>query len=146
MRMIRFESFQPRSVSTPVRQLIEERKPKAGTEDCLFVNRFGQPLSRSGIADIIERYTAATPGLHGRKITPHTFRHTTAMHLLQAGVEVNVIRSWLGHISILTTNRYIEIDLAMKRKALEACEVGSKDSQPVHWHTNHDILTWLDSL
>jgi hypothetical protein len=68
------------------------------------------------------------------------------MHLLQAGVEVNVIRSWLGHVSISTTNRYIEIDMAMKRKALETCEVGTIDSPPVRWHTNADLLAWLDSL
>ena len=133
-----------------IKRLIEERKLTPGSENYLFVNRFGQPLSRSGIADIIERYAAkaatATPSLQGRKITPHTFRHTTAMHLLQAGLEVNLIRSWLGHVSISTTNRYIEIDLTMKRRALETCEVGPKNSLPVQWHTNPDILAWLESL
>lgn len=133
-----------------VRQLIEERVPKAGQDDYLFVNRLGQPLSRSGIADIIERYVAKAaatmPGLQSRSVTPHTFRHTTAMHLLQSGVEINVIRSWLGHVSISTTNRYIEIDLKMKRKALETCEVGQSDPPTANMHTNPDILNWLDSL
>jgi site-specific recombinase XerD len=133
-----------------IKQLIEERRPRPGSDDRLFVNRFGQPLSRSGIADIIERHVAKAArmmtGLQGRIVTPHTFRHTTAMHLLQAGVEVNVIRSWLGHVSISTTNRYIEIDMAMKRKALETCEVGTSASPPVQWHTNADLLAWLDSL
>jgi integrase/recombinase XerD len=68
------------------------------------------------------------------------------MHLLQSGVEVNVIRSWLGHVSLTTTNRYIEIDLVMKRKALEACEVGQNVSSPGSWHSNPDILKWLESL
>jgi hypothetical protein len=68
------------------------------------------------------------------------------MHLLQSGVEVNVIRSWLGHTSTTTTNSYIEIDLTMKRKALETCEVdGSKDTDP-SWLSQPDILAWLDSL
>jgi hypothetical protein len=68
------------------------------------------------------------------------------MHLLQSGVEVNVIRSWLGHASIATTNRYIEIDLAMKRKALATCEVTASDPSTATWCSNPDILSWLDSL
>jgi site-specific recombinase XerD len=116
----------------------------------LFVNRFGDPLSRSGIADIIHRHVrkaaASVPSLKGRRVTPHTFRHTTAMHLLQSGVEVNVIRSWLGHVSIATTNSYIEIDLAMKAKALQVCEVGLGPMAGAGWHTAPDLLTWLTSL
>src|SRR5205823_7071031 len=72
--------------------------------------------------------------------------HSPAMHLLQSGVEVNVIRSWLGHVSISTTNRYIEIDLAMKRKALETCEVGTKEITHPSWERSPDILAWLESL
>ncbi len=78
--------------------------------------------------------------------TPHTLRHTTAMHLLQSGVEVNVIRSWLGHVSIATTNRYIEIDLAMKAKALAACEVTSPAPDEAISPRSPDILAWLESL
>lgn len=133
-----------------VRQLIAERGLKQGEQDHLFVNRHRKPLSRSGIADLIDRYTTKaaikTPGLQGRRVTPHTFRHTTAMHLLQSGVEVNVIRSWLGHASISTTSRYIEIDLAMKRKALETCEMTTSDATTATWRSNTDILSWLDSL
>jgi len=134
-----------------LRQLIEERKVKPGEDGFLFVNPQKQPLSRSGIANLIARYTAkaaaTTPGLQSHKVTPHTFRHTTAMHLLQSGVEVNVIRSWLGHASITTTNRYIEIDLAMKRKALETCEVGASGAPPeASWRSDVDILAWLESL
>jgi integrase/recombinase XerD len=138
------------STARHLRQLIEERGLKPGQEGHLFVNRFGQPLSRSGIADIIDRHVRkagkAAPSLGGRKVTPHTIRHTTAMHLLQSGVEVNVIRSWLGHASIATTNRYIEIDLEMKRKALETCEVGRGEPQAAVWQSSPDILTWLESL
>src|SRR5450432_1092705 len=65
----------------------------------------------------------------------------------QAGVEVNVIRSWLGHVSISTTNRYIEIDMAMKRKALETCEVGASGVPPeANWQSDMGILAWLESL
>jgi integrase/recombinase XerD len=138
------------STAQQLQHLIEERQLPAGQDDYLFVNRQSGRLSRSGIADIIERdvakAAATTPSLQRCRITPHTFRHTTAMHLLQAGVEVNVIRSWLGHVSITTTNRYIEIDLAMKAKALATCEVGQKGPSAGHWRSNPDILAWLESL
>jgi integrase/recombinase XerD len=138
------------STAQQVQQLIKERQPKAGPDEFLFLNRFGHPFSRSGIADLLERHVAkasvAMPELRKHRITPHTLRHTTAMHLLQSGVEVNVIRSWLGHASTTTTNGYIEIDLTMKRKALETCEVdGGKDTDPI-WKSQPDILSWLDSL
>jgi site-specific recombinase XerD len=133
-----------------LRQLIEERRLTAGQDVCLFVNRQGSQLSRSGIADIIERHVAkaaeTTGSLRGRRVTPHTFRHTTAMHLLQSGVEINVIRSWLGHVSLATTNQYIEIDLAMKAKALETCEVGRSEPPAALWRSEPDILAWLESL
>ncbi len=86
------------------------------------------------------------PELTKHRITPHTLRHTTAMHLLQSGVEVNVIRSWLGHASTTTTNSYIQIDLAMKRKALANCEVDSAKDAAAIWQSEPDILAWLDSL
>ena len=79
-------------------------------------------------------------------MTPHTFRHTTAMHLLQSGVEVNVIRSWLGHVNIATTNRYIEIDLAMKAKALKSCEIALAPASVVGPKISADLLAWLTSL
>jgi site-specific recombinase XerD len=133
-----------------LRQFIKQRKCSAGPDDYLFVNRHGRPLSRSGIADMIQRYTAKAAttlaSLKAYRITPHTFRHTTAMHLLQSGVEVNVIRSWLGHVSIATTNRYIEIDLAMKAKALAVCEVTTPSPDEPDGPRNPDILAWLESL
>lgn len=133
-----------------LQQLVEERNVPAGQDDHLFVNRFGRPLSRSGISYIIGRHVGQAalkmPSLRDWAISPHTLRHTTAMHLLQSGVEVNVIRSWLGHVSIATTNRYIEIDLAMKAKALETCEVSSSEAPKASWRSDPDILAWLESL
>jgi len=133
-------------------QLIQERGIKPNQDAYLFVNRFGRPLSRSGIADIIQRYAtkaaATLPSLQNRRVSPHMFRHTTAMHLLQSGVELNVIRGWLGHVSIGTTNRYVEIDLAMKAKALEACTAGAgpDETRSASWNSNPDILAWLEAL
>jgi site-specific recombinase XerD len=138
------------STARHLRQHVEQRQRSAGDDDYLFVNRYGRPLSRSGIADIIRRHAAEAattlPTLRGHRVTPHTLRHTTAMHLLQSGVEVNVIRSWLGHVSIATTNRYIEIDLAMKAKALAACEVSSSAADAETTRRRPDILAWLESL
>jgi site-specific recombinase XerD len=138
------------STAEHLRRLVEQRRATAAQDDYLFVNRYGRPLSRSGIAELIQRYArkaaATKPSLQGRRITPHTLRHTTAMHLLQSGVEVNVIRSWLGHVSIATTNRYIEIDLTMKAKALEVCEVTSPGAGEATGHRSPDILAWLESL
>ena len=116
----------------------------------VFLNRFGRPFSRHGIADIVGKYAAKAartmPGLGDVRVTPHTLRHTTAMHLLQSGVEVNVIRSWLGHVSIATTSRYVEIDLRMKAEALKVCEVVDRKSTAKRWQRNPDILAWLESL
>ena len=133
-----------------LKRLIEGRPSSTTAPDWLFVNRDHQPLSRSGIADIVHRYAvkaaSVEPSLLSLHVTPHTLRHTTAMHLLQSGVDVNVIRSWLGHASISTTNHYIEIDLAMKARALQACEIGSHPPAQAQWRSNPDILSWLDSL
>ena len=98
----------------------------ASSNSPVFVNRHGQPLSRStveyrlelAVQDAISR----CPSLKGRSVSPHTIRHTTAMHLLQAGVDITVIAMWLGHESPTTTHGYIELDMAMKRKTLEKLE------------------------
>ena len=77
---------------------------------------------------------------------PHK-RHTTALHLLQSGAELNVIKSWLGHVSITTTSDYIEIDMAMKRKAIERCPPLAPDPEgEARWHANKDIIQWLEDL
>ena len=118
----------------------------------LFVNAVGQRLSRFGLRYVIARRVAAAaqscPSLLTRPIGPHTFRHTTAMHLLQSGVDLNMIRSWLGHASIETTQTYVEIDLEMKRKTLQSCEhllPETKKAGP-SWQRDEGILSWLSSL
>ena len=92
----------------------------------LFVNGEDNRLTRFGVRYIVAHRVAEAakicPSLLTRKVTPHTWRHTTAMHLLQSNVDLSMIRSWLGHASIETTNTYVEIDLEMKRKTLQSCE------------------------
>jgi site-specific recombinase XerD len=92
----------------------------------LFPNRHGRPLTRSGVEDRLQRAVSAAAvrcrSLRGKQVSPHTLRHTTAMHLLQAGVDVTVIALWLGHESSETTHQYVEADLEMKRSVLNRIE------------------------
>jgi integrase/recombinase XerD len=111
-----------RNTQTRLRRWLKENQGKADSP--LLPNRFGQPLTRSGAAwqlrQMLRRAAADMPSLRQRRISPHTFRHTTAMHLLQGGVAPEIIALWLGHESPNTTHLYLEADLKMKRQALEA--------------------------
>jgi site-specific recombinase XerD len=115
----------------------------------LFLNRLKQPLTRFGIHAMVKRYVEQAaiqlPSIKKKKISPHTIRHTTATHLLQAGVDINTIRAWLGHVSINTTHIYAEVDLEMKTKALACCEI-EENNTPTHWRDNKELMTFLDNL
>jgi integrase/recombinase XerC len=135
-----------------IKAYLESRSVRLDENAPLFVNARGQRLSRFGLRHIIAHRVAEAakvcPSLFTRKITPHTWRHTTAMHLLQSNVDLSMIRSWLGHASIETTNGYVEIDLEMKRKTLQSAEKllpGKKKRDP-SWQRDRDILTWLSKL
>jgi site-specific recombinase XerD len=135
-----------------LKKYLEERRVRTYDRFPLFVNAKGQRLSRFGLRYLITRRVTiaakTSPTLLTRKIGPHTFRHTTAMHLLQSGVDLNMIRSWLGHSSIETTNGYVEIDLEMKRKTLQSCEnllPKMKKGGP-SWQRDQGILDWLVRL
>ena len=95
----------------------------AGQDTPLFPSRHGVPLSRSGVEHRLKRAIIKAaircPSLNAKNTSPHTIRHTTAMHLLQSGVDITVIALWLGHESTETTHLYIEADLQMKQKALD---------------------------
>ena len=135
-----------------IRGYLERRSVSSGANIPLFVNAADQRLSRFGVRYIIaHRVDAASKAcstLLGRKVTPHTFRHTTAMHLLQSNVDLNMIRSWLGHSSIETTNAYVEFDLEMKRKTLESCAklIPKSAKRTTSWQRDSDVLTWLSEL
>ncbi len=119
----------------------------------VFVSRHGTPLTRFGIYKLVRRHTSILgTGQDGtpRRVSPHVIRHTTAVHLLEAGVEINVIRGWLGHVSLDTTNRYAEINIRMKEAALLACAPPTGASaafprRPV-WRDDASLLNWLESL
>jgi integrase/recombinase XerC len=135
-----------------VRKHLERRSVQFTNAVPLFVNVEGHRLSRFGLRYIIAHRVAEaakiSPTLLTRKVTPHTIRRTTAMHLLQSNVDLNMIRSWLGHASIETTNTYVEIDLEMKRKTLQSCEklLPKKARLGPSWQRNNDILSWLSEL
>jgi site-specific recombinase XerD len=116
----------------------------------VFLNRCGHPITRFGIHDLVERYADKVQiqmsSLTGKRISPHTIRHTTATHLLRAGVDINTIRAWLGHVSIDTTNIYAEMDLEMKAKALAKCEVTDASQPTRHWRDDPALMTFLHSL
>jgi integrase/recombinase XerC len=126
-----------------------ERQPRA-PDQRLFVNRYGEPLSASGVRFKLATYvkTAAEtmPTLRARHITPHAFRHATAVHLVSAGVDVTVIRSWLGHVSLDTTNHYARANLETKRKALEKVAVPTETGCLPSWKRDASVLAWLDTL
>lgn len=114
-------------------------------DDAVFVSRLGTPFTRFGVYRLIERCAARVPKLAGRTITPHVIRHTTACHLVLAGVDINTIRAWLGHVSISTTNIYAEIDLTLKANAIALCEVGQQ--RPGRsWKEDKDLMAFLKSL
>lgn len=103
--------------------LVARRQPN----ERVFLNRCGQPVTRFGIHTLVERHVrkarAHVPSLVAKRVSPHAIRHTTATHLLRAGVDINTIRAWLGHVSLTTTSIYAEVDLEMKAKALALCQV-----------------------
>ncbi len=117
-------------------------------EEHVFLNRCEQPITRFGIHTLVERYAQRAskqiPSLKTKRVSPHTIRHTTATHLLRAGVDINTIRAWLGHVSINTTNIYAETDLEMKAKALALCEVETKPVK--HWRKDANLIEYLRTL
>jgi integrase/recombinase XerD len=117
-------------------------------ESPLFPNAHGSALSRSGVEDRLQEAvrTAAEncSTLKGRRISPHTLRHTTAMHLLQSGVDITVIAIWLGHESTETTHMYVEANLAMKEKALSRIE--EMPGPPLRFRADDKLLRFLDDL
>lgn len=116
----------------------------------VFVNRYGAPISASGVRFKLAAYVTAAekdiPGLAAKRVTPHSFRHATAVHLVAAGVDITVIRSWLGHVSLDTTNHYAQANLETKRRALERVETPDPDGNPPSWRRDQSVLDWLDTL
>jgi len=124
------------------------RQPRAPDQP-IFVNRYGDRLGASGVRGKLAQYVAAAaktvPTIAHKRISPHTFRHSTAVHLIASGVDITVIRAWLGHAELETTAHYAQANLQTKREALARLSppVGSGR---VRWKRDASVLAWLDSL
>jgi integrase/recombinase XerD len=135
-----------------LRSLLSPRA-NASPDAPIFLNIRGDPFTRFGIHALVERTVTraahTTRTLLRKRVSPHTIRHSTAVHLLRAGVDINTIRAWLGHVSLETTNRYAEVDLEMKAKAIATCAVNLGDKRATRmpaWRQNRDLMAFLASL
>ena len=124
------------------------RNPHLRVEAALLPNRDGYAMTRWNVGQRLDlavaRAAATLPSLASKQVSPHTLRHTTAMHLLQSGVPFNVIALWLGHESINTTHRYVEADLAMKQKALARLEPPATKLRP--FRASDALMRFLQTL
>jgi site-specific recombinase XerD len=134
-----------------LQSVLDERPEDLSPDAPVFVGVAQEGMTRFGIYKRIRHYaklweasTMASSPIH---VTPHVFRHTTAVHLLESGVEINVIRGWLGHVNLETTNRYAEITLRMKAEALKLCEpVAVTGARKSKWRDDSAMMAWLSSL
>ena len=124
-----------------VKRYLERRSVHLDQAAPLFVNGENNRLTRFGVRYIVAHRVAEAakvcPSLLTRKVTPHTWRHTTALHLLQSNVDLSMIRSWLGHASIETTNTYVEID----RRVFES--MTSQEAQLGYKAGGVDVCFWF---
>jgi site-specific recombinase XerD len=126
--------------------LVRERS----TGEHVFLNRRDEPLTRFGVHALVRRHAARAaiklPSLRHKRVGPHVIRHTTAMHLLQSGVDINTIRAWLGHVSLSTTNIYAEADLEMKAKALAKVDTECGSRREPTWREDRSLMAFLRDL
>lgn len=124
------------------------RNPTLGADTALLPNREGKTMDRSNVTQrlniAVARAATLYPELAKRNVSPHTIRHTTAMHLLQSGVAFSVIALWLGHENTTTTHRYVEADLAMKEKALARLQ--EPNTKKVRYRPSDALMQFLQTL
>lgn len=118
----------------------------------LFCGRTGDGLTRDGVAYLLAKYaklaSRSSCAFRQRRLTPHSLRHSCAVALLQSGVDITVIRDYLGHASIATTSRYVATNLKMKRDALDRFwrQSGLAATRPSRWRPAPDVLAFLSSV
>lgn len=121
--------------------------PQTKPDEPLFVNHKGERLTRPGVTYILKKYMEQIPSMSNQKpVTPHIIRHSKAMHLLRADVNLHYIRDFLGHVNIETTEVYARADAEMKRKALEKANIDLGGTNETSWQKNENLLLWLQSL
>jgi integrase/recombinase XerD len=129
-----------------LKKLVGVRAP----QERVFLNRLGQPLTRFGIYALVRRAVTDAardvPSLKTKRVSPHCIRHASACHLLRAGVDINTIRAWLGHVSLSTTNVYAEVDLEMKAKALARADLGNVGTMDKRWRKEPSLIGFLKGI
>lgn len=148
------------STATLLRRCLEghRRPPRRGAERFVFINQRGGRLTRHGLGRLVGKYLAraaeSTPSLRFKRLSPHSFRHATARHLLASGVDLHVVKAWLGHRSVSSTDRYLDLDLEAHRELLDrftpprALQLTETDpSSPTSSaEPDDDIAAWLERL
>jgi len=134
-----------------LRAHVSERGLTPASTQALFVNHRGTPLTRFGVRYLLAKYCdrarKTCPSLAGKRLHPHSLRHSAAVHLLKAGVDLVTISHWLGHASPNTTHRYAAIDLETKRAALSKARPTDGDEAAIAaWRSDATILEWLAAL
>jgi site-specific recombinase XerD len=134
-----------------LRAFLAERGVDPRSREPLFRNHRGARLTRFGVRYILLKYwgraKGTTPTLLHKRLHPHRMRHSTAVHLLQAGVDLVTISRWLGHASVNTTNRYATVDLELKREAIKRAKPVADDKLAAAvWRSDASVLEWLEAL
>ena len=133
-----------------VRDHLSEQQIGPATAAWVFRNHRGQSLTRFGVRLILKKHVAAaalsTPNLRHKRLHPHSVRHSTAIHLLRAGVDLSTIAHWLGHVSINTTNKYITLDLKAKSDALNRMAPLNNNGKTPRWRKDPGLISWLTAL
>ena len=133
---------------TSLNAYIRQRRPKCPETKQLVLNANGDPITRFGIRHVTRKYgftaQAKCPSLEAKPVNPHRIRHTTAMHLLHANNDINMVSYWLGHADLNTTHVYVEIDMQTKRKMIDKASP-PRISKKAPWH-RPSVLQWLEQL
>ncbi len=119
-------------------------------DEVVFLGRANKPMTRFGIHRLVSHYAEMAsedvPSMQTKRVSPHNIRHTTAVHMVRSGVDINTIRAWLGHVSLDTTNIYAEVDLEMKAKALASVDVSGQPAEPLRQRALPSLMTFLQGI
>jgi site-specific recombinase XerD len=134
-----------------LRALLEEQGIAPDRPETIFRNQRGGPLTRFGVRLILRKHVKnaaiCVPSLQHKRLHPHSLRHSTALHLLRAGLDLSTIAHWLGHASLNTTNKYLALDLEAKREALAKIKpLAKKDRKFRNWRKDQNLIGWLENL
>jgi site-specific recombinase XerD len=136
-----------KQVAEIIRKFIEKTHHRGEPTEHLFLNNKNEPIGRAGVAYVLKKYADLAHGLHPekvpRKTNPHQLRHSKAMHMLEAGVNLIYIKDFLGHSSVTTTEVYARANPEMKRKAIEEASANVIKKTRFSVKDREDLLAWL---